>query len=154
MAPEQIEGREVDGRADQYALACAAFELLTGVVPFERDQDVAVLYAHLSEPPPSLAARRPDVPAAADQFLARALAKAAEDRYPSCRHFTDALRQAFGLQAYDQGPGSSPWPAGRDGLLARPPPRRPTAARPRSPPSGPAPAGRDIRLPACPGLAG
>ena len=108
MAPEQIEGREVDGRADQYALACAAFELLAGVVPFERDQDLAVLYAHLSEPPPSLAARRPDVPAAADEVLARALAKAADDRYPSCRHFTDALRQAFGLQAYDLDPGSGP----------------------------------------------
>ena len=108
MAPEQIEGREVDGRADQYALACAAFELLAGVVPFERDQDLAVLYAHLSEPPPSLAARRPDVPAAADKVLARALAKAADDRYPSCRHFTDALRQAFGLQAYDLDPGSDP----------------------------------------------
>jgi serine/threonine protein kinase len=108
MAPEQIEGREVDGRADQYALACAAFELLAGVVPFERDQDLAVLYAHLSEPPPSLAARRPDVPAAADAVLARALAKAADDRYPSCRHFTDALRQAFGLPPYDRDPGLSP----------------------------------------------
>jgi predicted ATPase/DNA-binding CsgD family transcriptional regulator len=112
MAPEQIEGREVDGRADQYALACAAFELLAGVVPFERDQDVAVLYAHLSEPPPSLAARRPGVPAAADEVLARALAKAAADRYPTCRHFTDALRQAFGLPPYDHDPGLTPLAAG------------------------------------------
>src|SRR6202044_3128658 len=85
MAPEQIEGREVDGRTDQYALACAAFELLSGAVPFEREQDLAVLYAHLSEPPPSLSARRPDVPATADEVLARALAKASNDRYPSCR---------------------------------------------------------------------
>ncbi len=111
MAPEQIEGREVDGRADQYALACAAFELLAGVVPFEREQDLAVLYAHLSEPPPSLAARRPGVPAAADEVLARALAKAANDRYPSCRQFIDALRQAFGLEAYDHDPGPSSPPA-------------------------------------------
>jgi predicted ATPase/class 3 adenylate cyclase len=50
MAPEQIEGREVDGRTDQYALACATFELLSGVVPFERDEDMAVIYAHLSAP--------------------------------------------------------------------------------------------------------
>jgi predicted ATPase/serine/threonine protein kinase/DNA-binding CsgD family transcriptional regulator len=111
MAPEQIEGREVDGRTDQYALACAAFELLSGAVPFEREQDLAVLYAHLSEPPPSLSARRPDVPAAADEVLARALAKAANDRYPSCRHFIEALRQALGLQAYDHDPGLSSPPA-------------------------------------------
>ena len=136
MAPEQIEGREVDGRADQYALACAAFELLAGVVPFERDQDLAVLYAHLSEPPPSLAARRPDVPAAADEVLARALAKAADDRYPSCRHFTDALRQAFGLQAYDLDPASSPPAAavasGPSAAMA------PAAPRHRSPSAAPA----------------
>jgi serine/threonine-protein kinase len=59
MAPEQIEGREVEGRTDQYALACAAFELLAGAVPFDRDQEVAVIYAHLSVPPPSLTALRP-----------------------------------------------------------------------------------------------
>jgi serine/threonine protein kinase len=53
MAPEQIQGQGVDGRADQYALGCAAFELLGGTVPFERDQDMAVIYAHLSVPPPS-----------------------------------------------------------------------------------------------------
>ena len=57
----------MDGRADQYALACVAYQLLTGPVPFERDQGMAVLLAHLSEPPPSLGARRPDLPAAADR---------------------------------------------------------------------------------------
>jgi serine/threonine protein kinase len=65
-APEQIEGRAVDGRADQYALACVAYQLLTGAAPFERDQGMAVLLAHLSQPPPSLGSRRPDLPAAAD----------------------------------------------------------------------------------------
>src|ERR1700728_368699 len=74
-APEQIQGQPVDGRADQYALACVAFQLLTGQVPFERDQGMAILLAHLSEPPPSLVARRPDLPLAADMVLARALAK-------------------------------------------------------------------------------
>jgi predicted ATPase/DNA-binding CsgD family transcriptional regulator len=138
-APEQIEGREVDGRTDQYALACAAFELLAGVVPFERDQDLAVLYAHLSEPPPSLAARRPDVPAAADQVLARALAKAADDRYPSCRHFTDALRQAFGLQPYDQDPGITPLAAAVAGGPSAAAPGAPaTQIAPRRTGSGPA----------------
>ena len=46
-----------------------AYELLTGKLPFERDQDMAVLYAHVYEPPPSLVARRPDLPSAADRSL-------------------------------------------------------------------------------------
>ena len=70
-APEQIQGRAVDGRTDQYALACVAYQLLTGARPFERDQGMAVLLAHLSEPPPSLGSRRPGLPVAADQVLAK-----------------------------------------------------------------------------------
>ena len=99
-APEQIQGLAVDGRADQYALACVAYQLLSGEVPFERDQDMAVLYAHVSQPPPSLGARRPDLPSAADRVLARAMAKAPENRYGCCRDFADALREALGLSPY------------------------------------------------------
>ena len=105
MAPEQIQGQGVDGRADQYALGCAAFELLGGGAPFEREQDMAVLYAHLSAPPPSLASKRPGLPPAIDGVLARALAKAPGDRYGSCREFAEALRQALGLPGYDRDPG-------------------------------------------------
>jgi hypothetical protein len=108
IAPEQIEGKSVDGRADEYALACAAFELLTGAPPFRGDEAMAVMYAQLSEPPPLLTSRRPDLPPAADQVFARALAKAPADRYASCRGFADALRAAFGLQPYDSGPGIVP----------------------------------------------
>ncbi len=99
-APEQVQGGTVDGRADQYALACVAFQLLTGTVPFERDQGMAVLLAHLSEPPPPLSSWRPDLPAAADQVLARAMAKTRETRYGSCRDFADALREALGVAPY------------------------------------------------------
>jgi serine/threonine protein kinase len=99
-APEQIQGRVVDGRADQYALACVAYQLLTGEMPFERDQGLAVLLAHLSEPPPSLSSRRPDLPEAADRVLARALAKVPEKRYGSCGDFADALREALGLAPF------------------------------------------------------
>jgi serine/threonine protein kinase/sugar lactone lactonase YvrE len=99
-APEQIQGRAVDGRTDQYALACVAYQLLTGEVPFERDQGMAVLLAHLSEPPPSLSSRRTDLPAAADQVLARGMAKAPEKRYASCGDFAGALREALGLAPY------------------------------------------------------
>jgi serine/threonine protein kinase len=62
-APEQIRGRPVDARTDEYALACAAFMLLSGEPPFPRDEGLAVLYAHLSEPPPQLTSRRHDLPA-------------------------------------------------------------------------------------------
>ena len=99
-APEQIQGQAVDGRADQYSLACVAYQLLTGTAPFERDQGMAVLLAHLSEPAPSLSSRRLDLPGAADQVLARALAKVPEKRYGSCREFGDALRDALGLVPY------------------------------------------------------
>jgi serine/threonine protein kinase/DNA-binding beta-propeller fold protein YncE len=96
-APEQIEGRPVDGRTDQYALGCAAFELLTGVPPFSRDNGAAIMYAHLSEPPPSVLQRRRDLPPAVDQVLGRALAKQAQDRYESCLEFAGALRRALGI---------------------------------------------------------
>ena len=105
VSPEQIEGGAVDGRADQYALGCAAFELLTGGPPFPRAEAMAVMYAQLSEPPPLLTSRRPDLPPAADRVFATALAKAPGDRYASCRGFADALRAAFGLAPYDSGGG-------------------------------------------------
>ncbi|MGH3218683.1 MAG: protein kinase domain-containing protein [Streptosporangiaceae bacterium] len=119
-APEQIQGRAVDGRTDQYALACVAFQLLAGTAPFERDQGMAVLLAHLAEPPPPLASRRSDLPAAVGQVLARAMAKVPEKRYLSCRDFADALRDAFGLPPY-----TSPGPAWVPGH----PPTEPGAPR-------------------------
>jgi serine/threonine-protein kinase len=107
-APEQMEGKPVDGRADQYSLACAAFEILSGQMPFPRDQVTAVIWAHMSEPPPALTARRPGLPPAVDSVLARALAKAPQDRYASCREFADALRETLGLVPYDSGAGLIP----------------------------------------------
>jgi hypothetical protein len=120
-APEQIQGRPVDGRADQYALACVAYLLLTGEVPFERDQGLAVLLAHLSEPPPSLSARRPGLPAAADEVLARGMAKAPEERYRSCRDFADALRAALGLAPYSAPGTASPADHPHTQFLSPPP---------------------------------
>src|SRR5215813_7551312 len=71
ISPEQIESRPVDGRTDQYALACAAFELLTGAAPFHREEAMALMYAQLSEPPPTLTSRRPDLPVAVNGVFAR-----------------------------------------------------------------------------------
>jgi hypothetical protein len=94
VAPEQIEGEPLDGRTDQYALACAAFEMLSGSPPFQRENGMAVISAQLSEPPPSLSARVPGLPAAADQVIAKALAKSPAGRYERCLDFAEALLAA------------------------------------------------------------
>ena len=62
VSPEQIEGRPVDGRSDQYALACSAFEMLAGAPPFQQDATMAVMWAQVSAAPPSLTSRRPGLP--------------------------------------------------------------------------------------------
>jgi Protein kinase domain len=100
-APEQIQGDRVDGRADQYALACAAVEMLTGQTPFPFENVVAVLSAHMSKPPPPLSARLHGLPAELDAVLGRALAKSPVDRYPSCGDFTAAFQRATRLGRYE-----------------------------------------------------
>ena len=112
LAPEQIEGRTVDGRADAYSLACAAFEMLAGAPPFRRDQSLAVMWAQLSAPPPALTSARPDLPAAVDQVMFRGLAKAPEERYPSCRAFAAALQEACGVSSADLQPHAAQAVAG------------------------------------------
>jgi serine/threonine-protein kinase len=97
IAPEQIEGRATDGRADQYALAAVAVAALSGAPPFPRDSDVATINAHLHDPPPALHARQPELPIAVDAVVARGLAKAPEDRYPDSKSFVDDLRDALGV---------------------------------------------------------
>ncbi len=101
MAPEQITGKTIDGKADQYSLAVSAFELLSGAPPFRNDEPMAVIYAHAAQAPPALTQRRPDLPAAVDAVFWRALAKVPEERYRSCQEFADALRQALGVGSYD-----------------------------------------------------
>lgn len=98
-APEQIEGREVDGRTDLYSLACSVFELLGGTPPFRRSQGTALIYAHLSAQPPPVTASRPDLPPATDRVIAMAMAKAAADRYASCAEFAADLGRALRLIA-------------------------------------------------------
>jgi serine/threonine protein kinase len=116
MAPEQIEGKPIDGRADLYALACTAFEILAGQPPFQRDAGLAVMWAQLSAPVPSLLALRPDLPPAVDQVIATALAKNPDGRYPSCTAFARALAAACGVGGQ----------AGMTGGDASPPTRMPT----------------------------
>ena len=145
VAPEQIEGRPVDGRTDLYALAGAAFEMLGGAPPFKRDQGLAVLWAQISEPPPPLTARRAELPPAVDQVMAKALAKAPDDRYATCLDFAAALREACDLRPDDSSdPGALPRssvPPRQRTEVAMPssvPPRQPTeVAGPSVPPRQP-----------------
>jgi tRNA A-37 threonylcarbamoyl transferase component Bud32 len=118
VAPEQIEGRAVDGRADIYALASAGFELLCGTPPFGQDQGLTVMYAQMYAPPPSATARRPELPAAVDQVLATALAKNPAERYTTCGQFADELHAALGLGPGEQEPAA--YEAGPAGHGTRP----------------------------------
>jgi serine/threonine protein kinase len=155
LAPEQIEGRGVDGRADAYSLACAAFEMLAGEPPFRREQSLAVMWAQLSAPPPPLTSMRRDLPAAVDQVMARGLAKPPEDRYPSCRAFAAALQEACGVSA-----GELAAPALAAQSLAPPPPGGPDSAptdpggsrRPDPDPAAPPIAARGQATPAGPAV--
>ena len=83
VAPEQIRGGEIDARADVYALGCLLFFLLTAQVPFPSEGDEAKLWAHLTAPPPRVTAVASETPAAFDDVIRRALAKAPDDRYQS-----------------------------------------------------------------------
>jgi serine/threonine-protein kinase len=110
-APEQVAGGPVDGRTDGYALGCVLFECLAGRPPFPAATDLAVLLAHLQAPPPRLTAERPDLPAALDQVIARALAKAREDRFGSCRELVAAARRALATRPAGPTPAPAPPPA-------------------------------------------
>ena len=112
VAPEQISGQPVDGRCDVYSLGCVVFECLAGSSPFRRQDELAMLWAHLHEDPPPLPRHRPDrsrtsdepgrpsrpglpdLPEGLDEILAKALAKTPEQRYDSCLAFVAALRGA------------------------------------------------------------
>jgi tRNA A-37 threonylcarbamoyl transferase component Bud32 len=141
LAPEQIEGRALDGRADLYSLACTAFELLCGIAPFGPDQGSTLMYAQIYADPPAASARRAGIPAAVDSVLATALAKDPAHRYPSCGRFAGELGAALGVR-----PGERSGPV----RLRQAPPvavqqpavagQRPAAAATRSAVTGPRPA--------------
>jgi YVTN family beta-propeller protein len=99
VAPEQIRGADVDGRADVYSLACLLYECLVGDVPFRRPSDVAVIYAHLEDPLPKASERAPTLPEALDGVLERGTAKLPDDRWQTCADLVDAARSALGDEA-------------------------------------------------------
>jgi serine/threonine-protein kinase len=91
-APEQLMGQELDGRADQYALAATAFHLLTGAPPYQHSNPVAIIGQHLNADIPKLSDHRPDL-ADFDHAMSTALAKNPDQRFGSCRDFAKALRE-------------------------------------------------------------
>jgi len=97
MAPEQAMGKALDARADQYALACIAFEMLTGRVPFKADTPLAVLHQHVAVPPEPVTSFVGGLPPGVDDVLSRALAKDPKQRYGSCTELVSALAAVFGL---------------------------------------------------------
>ncbi|HXJ64093.1 MAG TPA: serine/threonine-protein kinase, partial [Actinomycetota bacterium] len=99
MAPEQITGRQTDGRTDEYSLACVLFQCLTGRVPFPREDQVGVMYAHVQSMPPLIAKVRQDVPPAIDEVVRRGMAKSARQRYGMCAELIDAAAAALEVDA-------------------------------------------------------
>ena len=97
VAPEQIESGAVDARADVYALGCVLFECLTGTVPFDREGDLQVVFAHLKEPPPLVTALRPDLPEGIDAVVAKALAKDRDERFSTCTELVAAASDALSV---------------------------------------------------------
>lgn len=95
-APEQLMGEQLDGRADQYALAATAFHLLTGRPPFQHSNPAVVISQHLSAAPPAIGANRPDL-AGLDPVLVKALAKDPKDRFERCADFARALSHQLGV---------------------------------------------------------
>jgi YVTN family beta-propeller protein len=94
VSPEQIRGEQSDARGDVYALGCVLFHALTGRTPFARESEMATIYAHLNDPVPAASDLTPAVPAALDAVIARAMAKAAEERYASAGDMARAARAA------------------------------------------------------------
>jgi len=119
VAPEQISGKGVDGRTDQYALACVLYQCLTGQVPFPRDEETAALFAHLQDAPPRTTDLRPELPPGIDDAIGRALSKDKEDRFDSCTDFARAARGALHVAGSTMAP--TPALSATETVFAAPP---------------------------------
>jgi Protein kinase domain len=125
IAPEQISGSRVDGRADVYSLACVLFECLTGTVPFVRENQAAVLWAHLHDDVPRATTVNTSLGKTVDSALARGMAKSPEDRFSTGRELVAALQM----------PLEAATATGRNGAETRPVRRSPPAAPAQGPPA-------------------
>jgi serine/threonine protein kinase len=94
VAPEQIRGEEVDGRADVYSLGCVLYRCLTGETPFPRNSEITTIYAHLNDPAPRPSEHREDLPPGFDEVIERALAKSTDERFSTCGALAEAMARA------------------------------------------------------------
>ncbi len=94
-SPEQLSSAPLDGRGDQYSLACTVFRLLTGTGPFDAANPATVMLGHLNAPPPAASARRGTLPTAVDAVLSKAMAKDPAHRFHTCAAFAAALTEAL-----------------------------------------------------------
>ena len=145
IAPEQLQGKDVDGRVDVYALGAVLFECLTAAPPFKRDIGPALMWAHMNDPPPCASELRPGLGAGIDDVVGRAMAKQPDERYGTCAELAHAARAALdggGSAAAGVAPRRAPEPlapARKDASTivdgAPPPdgpaPDRPAPSRPR-----------------------
>jgi len=108
VSPEQIQGAPVGPSSDMYSLGCVLYECLIGQLPFHRDDDAAVLWAHLVTPPPPLGVARPDLPPEVNEVVAKAMAKKPEDRYDSCHDLMRDLEYALNVSVEADEPTLAP----------------------------------------------
>ena len=101
VSPEHLEGRELDTRTDVYSLGCVLHECLTGRPPFERDTDMAVLWAHLNAETPRPSRNRRHLPNVVDRVVARALAKGPQERFATCGDLARSLEASLHGLAVD-----------------------------------------------------
>jgi hypothetical protein len=95
ISPEQIRGQGASKQSDIYALAAVLYECLSGVVPYPKDSEAAVLYAHMSEEPPSLSETRPELPSPLDAVIRKAMSKNPEERQGSASELMREAEEAF-----------------------------------------------------------
>jgi predicted Ser/Thr protein kinase len=115
VAPEQIQGLGATAQSDVYSLTAVLYEALTGVVPFLRMNEAAVLFAHISESPPPVTERRAELPAEIDAVIERGMAKSAEDRYASAGELVAEAKAAFGDETAIAAPPAPRAPAPTEG---------------------------------------
>ncbi|WP_343572420.1 serine/threonine-protein kinase [Mycobacterium sp.] len=124
-APEQLMGKDIDGRADQYALGCTAFHLLTGAAPYDDSNAAVVISRHLSAPPPLIGKRRPEL-AGVDAVISKAMAKDPAARFATCSDFAAALTGRPGAGVADTVAGNTAAaPTSRLGAPEQPAPAKP-----------------------------
>jgi serine/threonine protein kinase len=138
MAPEQVLGREIDGRADLYSVGVVLYRLLSGHLPFKADTAISMIQMQISEPPTPIVTFRPTLPAWCSRIIERALAKSPSDRFQSAEEFRSALAAAVTPQALGEmptlaTPTSAAIPLDPDRTLTH---FTPTSTRPTPPAAG------------------